>query len=130
MEREAGLAEGMLFVPATSPSPLPISLWMATGCLLPPEGSMALLHSAALEGVSDTFSCQVRGKGSVLAIPRPGAEHRAPWEAPGSLGRECPPASLPAAPPLKNALVLQSSKFCFLKQLRRSSAKPCSASGN
>lgn len=36
-----------------SPSPLPTSFWMATGCLLPLEGSspMAVLHSAALEGI-------------------------------------------------------------------------------
>lgn len=50
MEWEISLAEGMLF---TSPSPLPTSFWMATGCLLPVEGSspMTVLHSAALEGV-------------------------------------------------------------------------------
>lgn len=64
---------------------------------------MAVLHSAALEGISETFSCQVWGKGSVLAMPHPDAEHGTPWEAPGLPGRECPPASLPAAPLLKDA---------------------------
>lgn len=64
---------------------------------------MAVPHSAALEGVSDTFSCQVWGKGSVLAMPQRGAEHGTPWKALGLQGRECPPSSLPAAPLLKDA---------------------------
>lgn len=47
----------------------------------------------------------------------------------GSMGRECPPAPLPAVPLLKDVQLLWSWKIPFLKQ-PRSSSKTCPVSGS
>lgn len=90
-----GLQQGGLFVPVTSPSPLPTSLRMTTGGLLP----------LATEGVQprrDAAGCSPPGwlrhrhppalwsKGSALAMPCHGAEHGAAWRAPGQHGERAP----------------------------------------